>query len=527
MVYDNASPPGLGNLLSQRSQVISFDNVTHSFWPRRSFDDLFTSEAISAELWPPDERPSAEASLANARSRKLLVAFIREKSKKIFAILLTCLKSGGELRQAINHFRNAGLDDSCLPVTTKDIKSRIFYKPGNSSEYREPWSGFGEKNFCEVWQWKFNAPVFNPGQSLWILHHQTILPFTKVNSRGKEGSGKFVSIKKLYRPETDDRAKLQDLERSWQQEVFAHEELVKCGHRNIIKFIAGITKGNDRYLMCEWANGGNLREFWTKNEPNLTRTLVKDVIVQLQGITSALKMIHSKNFRHGDLKPENIVRQEMLSRNSGSSRLDVGELKICDMGLTKYHVEATEFRNRSTDTRFSTYRYEPPEALPFLRHQPWSRRFDIWSIGCIILEFIVWMLEGPKGLKEFNGAILTEFGREDQYFEWEKRRDRQIVFYIHKVVEQKMKSLSSHRVCRAGNTALSDLLAIVETRLLVVDLASADPRSPIRADSASLKEEIDKIVERGSRYPDYWLQGKTREDVPILHPATAVAPVAT
>jgi serine/threonine protein kinase len=94
-----------------------------------------------------------------------------------------------------------------------------------------------------------------------------------------------------------------------------------------------------------------VRDFWTKNErPYLTQTLVKDVMIQLQGIIGALKMIHEKGFRHGDLKPENIVRQEFPPHGSSPSRLDVGELKICDMGLTKYYIEATEFRNRSTDT---------------------------------------------------------------------------------------------------------------------------------------------------------------------------------
>jgi serine/threonine protein kinase len=73
-------------------------------------------------------------------------------------------------------------------------------------------------------------------------------------------------------------------------------------------------------------------------------------LVQLQGVIGALTMIHGKGFRHGDLKPENIVRQEILPRNSDLSKFDVGELKICDMGLAKYHNEVTEFRNLPTDT---------------------------------------------------------------------------------------------------------------------------------------------------------------------------------
>jgi hypothetical protein len=194
MVYNNASPQGLGDLLAQRSLASSFDNNSQSFFPRGSFNDLFTSQAIFAALWPPNEQPSVEDSLANARDRRLLVPFVLENSKTIFAILLTFLKRGSDLRQAINHFRDAGLDDSKLPITSKEIEFQIVCRPGNKREYREPWSRFGQQHFFDDWQWRFTAPVFHHGQSFLGLHPKTILPFTKVNSRGIAGCGKFGDV---------------------------------------------------------------------------------------------------------------------------------------------------------------------------------------------------------------------------------------------------------------------------------------------------------------------------------------------
>lgn len=90
-------------------------------------------------------------------------------------------------------------------------------------------------------------------------------------------------------------------------------------------------------------------DFWRENEPRLTTTLVKDVIHQLHGLADALEKIHQSNYRHGDMKPENILRMRTEVRKSGPPELDVGTLKICDMALVKYHDTATHFRSGTTE----------------------------------------------------------------------------------------------------------------------------------------------------------------------------------
>lgn len=138
---------------------------------------------------------------------------------------------------------------------------------------------------------------------------------------------------------------MRQLESEWQKEVLAHKEIAKLSHSNIIKFMTAITRDYERYLMFEWADGGNLRELWIRDSPSLSNTLVRDIIAQLRGLADALEKIHSKGFRHGDMKPENILR--FKSPNNGSA---IGALKICDMGLTKYHYLATQLRQQATDT---------------------------------------------------------------------------------------------------------------------------------------------------------------------------------
>lgn len=169
---------------------------------------------------------------------------------------------------------------------------------------------------------------------------------TLCKAKGQESN---VAVKKLKHVVAGDEAKQSELEEEWQKEIQAHKEIAKSQHPHIIKFMKAITRGQERFLMFEWADGGNLREFWDKNNPHLSSTLVKDVLLQLRGLADALEEIHFRNFRHGDLKPENIL-QVKSSRRPNSSKLHVGTLKICDMGLTKYHIMATQLRQEPTST---------------------------------------------------------------------------------------------------------------------------------------------------------------------------------
>lgn len=141
---------------------------------------------------------------------------------------------------------------------------------------------------------------------------------------------------------------LRKLEAEWSREVKAHQEITKLHNPNIIQFMAAVTRDHERFLMFEWADGGNLREFWSRT-PRLTRPFVKNVIAQLRGLAHALEEMHSLKYRHGDMKPENILRIKP-DANQAASTLDVGTLKICDLGLSKQHIAETRLREVAANT---------------------------------------------------------------------------------------------------------------------------------------------------------------------------------
>jgi serine/threonine protein kinase len=142
--------------------------------------------------------------------------------------------------------------------------------------------------------------------------------------------------------------------------------------------------------------------------------------------------------RHGDLKPENILWSGEV-RGAEIS----GILQIADLGLGHFHRLESRSRvdpskSKSISIRRSnlavTYAkvtypsccsswgtfgasftlniclllnltvngsptYTPPEVA---LDQDVSRAYDIWSLGCVFLEFATWLLEGPAGLEEFT-----------------------------------------------------------------------------------------------------------------------------
>lgn len=49
----------------------------------------------------------------------------------------------------------------------------------------------------------------------------------------------------------------------------------------------------------------------------------------------------------------------------------------------------------------------PPE---YDLKQEISQSFDIWSLGCVYLEFVTWMLLGADGLEKFRQIRLDDTG---------------------------------------------------------------------------------------------------------------------
>ncbi|OAL55166.1 hypothetical protein IQ07DRAFT_498642 [Pyrenochaeta sp. DS3sAY3a] len=381
-----------------------------------------------------------------------------------------------------------------------------------------PWTQSWRTYFYDE-QWRFCAPVFDPTKHIHDFDEALILPVVSMSPVGDQGAFGMVSQYEIHEShikpvsnctvtqtfavkEITERADSQEVAEHWEKEVKALQMMNELKQDHIVRFITAFRRlrrsgVEEHYVMFEWANGGNLRDLWERVPfPDLTGSLVKDAVKQILGLASALQAAHNLNnteasYRHGDLKPENI-----LVFKTGDEIL--GTLKIGDWGEAKYHGkdQFTEMRSKKTTARFGTRRYEAPEVKTGIRAKRQdqhenrrSRLYDIWAMGCITLEFIVWLLYGLDGLNKFNQDV-------DGITMYQIRTENGIkIARVHDAAVRWMDHMANEAACKVGNTAIGDLLDLVRSSLLVVKL----PRRGGLSFMTTINEDDETAEEERSR----------------------------
>ncbi|CAN9134035.1 unnamed protein product [Alternaria alternata] len=210
--------------------------------------------------------------------------------------------------------------------------------------------------------------------------------------------------------------------------------------------------------------------------------------------------VDHKNWRHGDIKPENILR--FTGKNKGSW---LGILKLADLGRAQQHDKKTEFRKSKEKEDFRTIFYEPPdlsEDLSQQAHGKISRLFDIWSMGCVIFETVLCMVYGYEAVEAFQKIErrpgLTPY--------WEKTGDFKYV--VTAGVTQWMDHILKYRAGRRPS-AIGDLIILVKERLLQIKLPfdSDVYESGKRTNAKDMKRVLASILATASRDPVYLFDG--------------------
>ena len=183
-------------------------------------------------------------------------------------------------------------------------------------------------------------------------------------------SGRFMAIKVLPDDFLTDRKRSRYLER----EVKIARLL---NHPNVIDIYGLLVQNKIGYLLMEYMDGGNLRQFMKERTLNLYEVL--DIILQ---VCAGLHYIHHHRFKdgrfhsiiHRDIKPENIL----LSKEGG--------LKVADFGLS---VAEEFFLLRGPRSKAGTPLYMSPEQI---RGKTLDIRTDIYSLGLVIYELLTGQL---------------------------------------------------------------------------------------------------------------------------------------
>ncbi|KAF2760908.1 kinase-like protein [Pseudovirgaria hyperparasitica] len=501
-------PNTIERAISKEKKRSQFHKTESGFFlPNDAINRILTKEAI------------AQATAMKETDASVNYTF--KFAKRLFAIVVYSVSYNdlgrSILQNAMESFKKANINDHMLPLirdetvgaSARDSSLKYFFK-----KYKKRiWKSNMEQalDTFEERQWMFLAPTFSSdvkstidvpwcaplpfvsrapsiaeGSFGWVYHYDVHgAHIDDIGSQHSQPSSKYtprtVAVKEFRKR---NGGKVSELRKAWEAEA---ENLVNVEERDsshIVHFIAAFRRCyadeqiNEYYLMFEWADGGSLRQLWEVVKPRPDVTFVRTVFDQLIGITRAIRKCHyrdsdgdSTHYRHGDLKPENIL----WFRTSNDIN-DIGTLKIGDWGIAKGHTLDTTIRVNNTSTRFGTQRYEPPESETGLvagfegqSEKRISRLYDIWAMGCIILEFLSWMLNGYEGLSRFNQYTSGSTGREEPFYELEitKLGDRKKAV-VHRRVVEEMNRMAKHPRCLVNKTALGDLLQLVRDHILVV-----------------------------------------------------------
>jgi serine/threonine protein kinase len=272
----------------------------------------------------------------------------------------------------------------------------------------------------------------------------------------------------------------------------------------------------DLHFVFPWAEQGNLRTFWTEN----TASIKEDNHIiwafdQLLGLADAIWALHDKNYRHGDLKPDNILCFKVP--NSRVEDLTSCVLVISDVGLSRGHDELTHLRSRTKLASGETKTYAGPETTMF-PDDPTLRRYDIWSLGCLYLEFIIWVLYGFDELERFREDLKQSGGKDGARFYSISDKNLQVkgsrqVADVNEVVKAWIKHIKTASRCAATGkmkTAFGNLIVLIEERMLVVNVIPTPP--PARHQPIDGGQVIDSSENRTDVIPRLTLRQATNED---------------
>ncbi|KAJ3538735.1 hypothetical protein NM208_g5773 [Fusarium decemcellulare] len=467
--------------LGNASQVGALTGGHRKFIPETRLKEMITVAKIKEEL-------KMEFRFWNRWSDGSLAIKTHKQAPKVFAILsligfIKCIKD----------LHAEGLTDEHLPLSHKGPTGLVLT---SSSKIRKDFHTFARyagsaRLFLEK-QWEVLAPQLSVSGNHIVLDDSCALPITITGPRNTRGGassvvkgtiheGHFSGFEIKHKSDLDIAIKeLMSTDEHSAEEVFEKERLNLKDinkiilHQHLLRTIATCMVCDKYYILFPWAEGGDLNDFWKRrrNGPG-DANLVLWSLKQMMGLVDALRLMHEINHRHGDLKPGNILhfpRGNPFCHSEGLQET----LVIADYGVAKRHEDATHMRQDGTNTKATTRAYEAPEAEG-PQNDPRSRRYDLWSVGCIFLEFAVWLLYGHDAVRGFasqrmvkgkmNGGHPCFYATEDN--EEQSRAE------LNEAVNDAVDAIRNDPRC-TESTAIGDLVDLIPRYLLLIDAEERD-----------------------------------------------------
>ncbi|OMO95989.1 hypothetical protein COLO4_15567 [Corchorus olitorius] len=192
-------------------------------------------------------------------------------------------------------------------------------------------------------------------------------------------SGQVVAIKRAKKANTEDSPiacvpehseHFENLRTEFSSEV---ELLAKIDHRNLVKLLGYVDKGNERLIITEYVPNGSLREHLDGQRGRILdfNQRLEIAIDVAHGLTY-LHLYAEKQIIHRDVKSSNILLTESM------------RAKVADFGFARLGPMDSDQTHISTKVK-GTVGYLDPEYMKTYQLTPKS---DVYSFGILLIEIL-------------------------------------------------------------------------------------------------------------------------------------------
>ena len=155
--------------------------------------------------------------------------------------------------------------------------------------------------------------------------------------------------------------------------------VARLNHRNIVQVYDFGTEGDLAYIVMEYIQGKELKDYFDANEHYDLKTIFR----LMMELLDALDFAHEAGVIHRDIKPANVMVDA------------AGHAKLTDFGVARVtENEGEQAEATKVGTIVGTPSYMSPEQI---QGQKLDRRTDIFSAGIVFYQFLT-------GKKPFEGT---------------------------------------------------------------------------------------------------------------------------
>ncbi|KAL6412535.1 hypothetical protein AUP68_03738 [Ilyonectria robusta] len=368
-----------------------------------------------------------------------------KSSRRIFTILASISKIAD-----LPAFVEAGLRDEHLPFIWLEDSSTELYSPSSPYKKRplpcftENTTALTQKFYTE--QWQVLVPFITQGSNHDVkeyhLHRDTIMPWKTYGKVIESGFSKVRRVEIHNAHHTFHQHKAFALKTlSEHNPIRAADEFkseldvfLKMKPQNhLLELCAAFRFENEESgdiysFLFPWADGGCLRDLWCKEPTDMLQSVTPSqfllwIAEQCHGLVMALNSMHDLRQEalkkanqvdakreendeyygiHGDIKPENILHFSQLDSPTG-----LGVLKLADFGLTDFHtLRSRTMKAHQVNMPMPAPTYKAPELV--VPGEYFSRKTDIWALGCVFSQFMTWAIRGVGSVKKFDDERIDE-----------------------------------------------------------------------------------------------------------------------